>query len=71
VFREVAGEVPDYAPPDDAEAWLNLIQAHSQADGAVQLAQRARIAHYTAPTWEAHFAIVEHFMQGLRRHGPH
>jgi glycosyltransferase involved in cell wall biosynthesis len=66
VFREVAGEVPDYAPPADAQAWLDLIEAHSQAMGPLQTAQRARMAHYRAPTWEAHFDLVEPFMQRLR-----
>jgi glycosyltransferase involved in cell wall biosynthesis len=69
VFREVAGEVPDYAPPGDAQAWLDLIEAHSQAKGPLQAAQLARMAHYRAPTWEAHFDQVEPFMQRLREHG--
>jgi glycosyltransferase involved in cell wall biosynthesis len=69
VFREVAGEVPDYAPPGDAQAWYDLIEAHSQTMSPLQAAQRDRMAHYSAPTWAAHFDQVEPFMRSLRNHG--
>lgn len=65
VFREAAGEVPDYADPLDGRRWMELIAEYAAAQSARRAAQLARISRYRATTWEQHFAIVDDFLREL------
>jgi glycosyltransferase involved in cell wall biosynthesis len=59
VFREFAGEVPEYADPLDGMRWLELIEDYSRPDSARRAAQMARMTACVAPTWVRHFEHVD------------
>lgn len=59
VFREVAGDVPDYASPTDVAAWEALVSDYAQPKSARRDAQVQRLGGFKAPTWDAHFAQVD------------
>jgi glycosyltransferase involved in cell wall biosynthesis len=55
VFREVAGEVPDYVSPIDGVGWARCIEAYAAPDSPEREAQLQRMWQLTPPTWDAHF----------------
>ncbi|AOJ08969.1 glycosyltransferase family 4 protein [Burkholderia mayonis] len=65
VFREIAADIPDYLDPLDGPGWLARIEAYARADSPERRAQLARIAGFRAPTWAAHFDIVDRFIASL------
>lgn len=66
VFREVAGDIPDYLSPLDAVAWMRLISAYAAAGSAQREAQLERLRAWRAPSWESHFATLDAFLETLR-----
>jgi glycosyltransferase involved in cell wall biosynthesis len=68
VFREFAGDVPDYADPLDGKHWLELIQEYARPDSARRSAQIARMPAFVAPTWAQHFERVDRLLAGLGTH---
>lgn len=67
VFREIAGDIPEYVDPLDGKRWGKLIAAYSSGENPLRLAQCQRMTGFSLPTWEAHFAQVEALM--ARLHG--
>ena len=65
VFREFAGDVPDYADPLDGRRWLDLIEDYARPNSARRAAQLARMPHFVAPTWEQHFERVDRLLVEL------
>ncbi len=65
VFREVAGDIPDYLDPLDGPAWQRLILDYAMPDSAARGAQMTRLRHYAAPDWAGHFRIVGDFLDRL------
>lgn len=65
VFREIAGDVPDYLDPIDEMAWERAISAYSEPDSGARIAQMRRLADYQPPTWEDHFAAVDSWLAEL------
>jgi glycosyltransferase involved in cell wall biosynthesis len=65
VFHEVAGDIPDYLNPKDAQAWLACIRAYQQADSTRRDAQLARMYGFVAPNWAQHFRAVEGLLARL------
>jgi glycosyltransferase involved in cell wall biosynthesis len=63
-LRESGSGVPDYLDPGDAEGWQAAILDYT-ADSPRRRAQLARLAHWRAPRWEEHFAIVDQVLAGL------
>ena len=59
VFREVGQDVPDYVDPLDLIAWRDAIVDYSRPDSPRRAEQMQRLAHWQAPLWSDHFAIVE------------
>ena len=59
VFREIAGAIPEYLDPLDGLAWQSAILDYSQPDGMRRHLQVERMRHYSAPTWSAHFEVVD------------
>lgn len=59
VYREFAGDIPDYLDPDDDEAWLSLIMAYARPDSPQAARQREKLAMYKASSWEEHFRAVD------------
>jgi glycosyltransferase involved in cell wall biosynthesis len=68
-FREIVGDIPDYADPLDGPRWMELIRAYAYADTEAaaphRAAQIARMQAFRAPSWEAHYEIVDAFLADL------
>jgi glycosyltransferase involved in cell wall biosynthesis len=67
VFREVAGDVPDYLDPLDGAAWLDRIARYAAPGSIERQAQLQRMDGYSAPTWRGHFAAVDELIEDLSR----
>lgn len=65
VFRELAEDIPDYYSPIDGLGWARAIENYAQVDSVARAAQIDRMQGWTAPSWEAHFAKVDHWLEGL------
>lgn len=63
VFREIAGNIPDYLDPLDGKGWGAMIKAYALPDSLVRRDQMQRMRHFSPPTWAAHFAQVEALME--------
>ena len=59
VFREIAGEVPDYLDPMDGLGWKRSLVHYATVPSAARLAQCERIKFYKPPSWTEHFVVVE------------
>ncbi len=67
VFRELAGDIPDYLDPIDGEGWYQAVLQYVETNSPRRAAQKARMVGWKAPTWEQHFEKIEDFMtQSLR-----
>lgn len=64
-FMEVAGDIPDYLPLDDENAWLDAILSYCDQHHPRRLAQLRRLASYQPPRWDEHFAAFETFANHL------
>lgn len=62
VFREFAGEIPDYLQPLDGLGWKQYILDYAQPFSPKRSAQVERLQGWRPPTWEDHFHIVETFL---------
>ena len=65
VFREIAGDVPDYIETSDASAWLAALSDYSRPDSPMRQGQLERLRHFSPPTWEQHFEQFTEFMNRL------
>ncbi len=66
VFREIAGEVPEYVDPLDGQRWKELVVEYAQPQSPMRQSQCERMAGCQMPTWGAHFQQVEALMERLR-----
>ncbi len=66
VFREIAGNIPEYVDPGDREAWHKLIVEYA-ADGPARVRQLTRAAGFRAAGWDEHFERVDQFLGVLAR----
>lgn len=65
VFREIAGEIPDFIDPLDGKRWMEYIENYVQDDSSFWLAQMKRMTNFCPPKWDEHFAKVNAFMEEL------
>jgi glycosyltransferase involved in cell wall biosynthesis len=65
VFREVAGEVPEYIDPLDAPRWVEVIGDYAGEQSALRAAQIQRMKGFRPATWEQHFSVVDDFLERL------
>ncbi|WP_434661785.1 glycosyltransferase family 1 protein [Paraburkholderia sp. A3BS-1L] len=65
VFREIAGDIPDYLDPLDGNGWLDRIQNYAAAPCTARDEQLARIKRFNEPTWTQHFEAVDNFLPTL------
>lgn len=65
VFREIAGDIPDYVNPLDGIGWLAAIASYARDDGERRAAQLERIRRFVPSTWDQHFAIVDDLLPQL------
>ncbi|MES2974058.1 MAG: glycosyltransferase family 1 protein [Pseudomonadota bacterium] len=69
VFREIAGNTPDYASPHDGAQWLELVMDHAGAGSPRRAAQAGRIKGFRIPQWADHFAAVDRFIGDIAAQG--
>lgn len=62
VFKEIAGEIPDYAAPLDGAQWETLVLDYAKVNSPLRRAQLERLLNYSPPTWEKHFERVDAFL---------
>lgn len=65
VFREIAGDIPEYIDPLDTLKWMELIEEYSQTHSMMRVAQLERMKSFKIPTWNNHFEIVDVFLQNI------
>jgi glycosyltransferase involved in cell wall biosynthesis len=65
VFREIAGDIPEYIDPLDGKRWREMIAEYALTSNVLRHDQLKRIEGFVAPTWDAHFAQVETLMEQL------
>lgn len=65
VLREVGRGAPDYIDPLDGPGWVAHVKAYAEADHPLRLAQLARLASYTPPSWEEHFEKVARLLRAM------
>ena len=70
VYREFAGEVPEYLDARDDVAWTEMVAAYCAPHSPARSAQLARLVGWQAPTWAAHFEVVEELVARLGGRGP-
>lgn len=63
VFREIAGDIPDYLDPLDGSGWMSRIEEYTKSDSLERMAQLDRVTQFVAPSWSAHFQIVEELLE--------
>ena len=68
VFKEVAGDVPEYIDPIDGIAWSELIMEYANPSSERRAAQVSRIQNFKGPTWTEHFNKVDLFLKKLADH---
>lgn len=64
-FREMAGDIPEYADPLDGKRWAELIAEYSTQGSAMRAAQLQRITQFQPSTWVQHFALVDGLLDQL------
>jgi glycosyltransferase involved in cell wall biosynthesis len=65
VFREIAGDIPEFLDPLDGPRWKEAVLEYALDDSVRRRNQCERIKEYHAPTWERHFAQVDAFLNAL------
>lgn len=69
-LREVGQNVPDYLDPLDGYGWRQMILDYAQEHSPGRQAQLARLALWSAPTWQDHFALVVPWLERLAQSAP-
>ncbi len=65
VFRESAGEIPDYLDPLDGAGWKAAVLDYAKPDSQRRQAQLERMIGFQTPTWESHFAVVDDLIEHI------
>jgi glycosyltransferase involved in cell wall biosynthesis len=62
VFRELAGEIPDYLEPIDGLGWALAIERYASDGCAERAAQLRHLQSWSAPRWDTHFGLVDRWL---------
>jgi glycosyltransferase involved in cell wall biosynthesis len=65
VFRESAGDVPEWLNPIDGMGWMQAIIDYSASNHPRRQAQLDRMRHWMKPRWDQHFEIVNEVLERL------
>ena len=65
VFREIAGDIPDYVDQLDSKRWRELIIEYAQPNSVNRAAQLMRMHRFKSPSWSAHFMKVDTLLAAL------
>jgi glycosyltransferase involved in cell wall biosynthesis len=64
VFKEVAGDIPEYLSPIDGLGWLNTIDQFAFSDTA-RNQQLTRMKNWRTPLWQDHFQIFDDLVRQI------
>ncbi|MEO6657892.1 MAG: glycosyltransferase family 1 protein [Arenimonas sp.] len=64
-FREIAGDIPEYLDPLDANAWVAEILRFCDSSVASRNLQLQRMRKFQATSWPEHFEKIEAFLERL------
>jgi len=65
VFREIAGNIPEYLDPLDGPSWDRTIMDYSANGSSRRADQLTRMAGFRAPSWEDHMEAVRTWLSTL------
>ena len=65
VFREIAGDVPDYLSAMDGPGWAQAVLDYAATPSTRREAQLQRMQGFGVPTWDQHFAQVDFLLEQL------
>lgn len=65
VFREIAGDIPEYLDPLDGPAWERAIMSYADLASSRRERQVQLMSNFKIPTWEDHFEAVEAWLNQL------
>ena len=66
VFKEIAGETPDYISPLDGVGWKQAVLDYTPAASPRRELQLRRMLRFQTPTWDGHFAAVQTLLDRLK-----
>jgi glycosyltransferase involved in cell wall biosynthesis len=70
VFREAAGDIPEYLDPIDGVKWAEVIAEYADPGSPRAAAQKARMRGFSPPSWDAHFKVVDEVLLDVEQgHG--
>ncbi|MFK7942444.1 MAG: glycosyltransferase, partial [Paracoccaceae bacterium] len=64
-LRELGGDVPEWLPPSDQNAWRSAITDFADQTSALRAAQLVRLGDWQAPCWDVHFRGVENLLETI------
>jgi len=67
VFREIAGDIPEYLDPLDGLGWMAMIERYIQKISPERALQIKRMNGFEIPTWESHFKQVDTLLEQVCR----
>ena len=67
VFKEVAGEIPEYVDPLDGKRWGDLVREYAKSNSQPRARQLSRLGGFKFATWANHFAKVDALLDQLSR----
>ncbi|MCX6072955.1 MAG: glycosyltransferase family 1 protein [Campylobacterales bacterium] len=62
VFREIAGDIPEYIDSLDGKRWKEMIIEYARSNSSKRQDQIERIKKLELPTWEYHFNQVDNLI---------
>lgn len=65
VFREIAGDIPEYLSPLDGSGWQRLILDYASPHSLRRKAQMERLQHFRTTSWADHFEVVDEWLRDL------
>ena len=65
VFRELAGDIPDYIDALDGVRWVQQIADYVDSNAPARAAQLARMQGFCTPDWRTHFSHVDRLLAQL------
>jgi glycosyltransferase involved in cell wall biosynthesis len=65
VYREFAGDIPLYLPPDDEKSWLQAVRDYLPTNSPERAMQIQRMKSLQLPTWPQHFTQVDNLLANL------
>lgn len=63
VFKEIAGNIPEYIDPLDANTWQNTILGYADKNNHLRKKQIHLLQDFNIPSWEEHFQTIDAFLE--------